>query len=393
MGLLKIVSCLSLLLMAEPSVELVQLDGQQETVKLKTFDADSVSVVAGDDEKTVPLKNLLSLNFTTSAKPVEEPVLVTLRDNSLLSGSKVQVTPRKLTMMSATKQDIALPKASVSHIRFAPLEEVVKQSWTELTSRENKSDLVVVRKGDVLDQIKAVIGEIKEQEVHLILGKREVDVPLEKVFGLIYAAGKQDEVKTLGHLRLINQDQLAAKKIKWTGEDWLVDLALGGRVKIGTDQLQQIDFSQGKIAYLSDLEPVDLRYQPFFDVTWKYHRDQNGDGQSLSLAQTAFRKGLWLHSHTELTYRLARKYRRFQAVVGIDDAIAREASAKNKGKVQLTIEGNGKELFSQVIRPDSAPAELDLDVSDILNLKITVGYADDLDIADHLILGNARVLK
>lgn len=393
MTFLEIVTCLNLFLLASPATEVVQLEGARETAQLVSFDSNACVVSINESEKTIPLDSLLSLNFSPNQEPVVEPIRITLRDGSLLSAQGITGTPRKVTLDSQVNQKAAFPTSAVASIRFQPLDEVVGKNWQELTQRNNSDDLVVIRKGDVLDQIKAVIGEIKDQKISLLLGNRDVEVPIEKVFGVIYAEREDQDLETLCQVKLTNGDQIAVKKLKWSEETWNAELAVKGRVVIPTSFVRQIDFSQGKIVYLSDLEPTEVRYQPFFDVTWKYHRDQNGDAQPLSLGNQTFPKGLWIHSKTELTYRLGKKFSSFQATLGIDDHIAQEAASKNKGKVRLTIEGNGMETFSELITPQSAPTELKLEVSGVTNLKITVDYADDLDIADHLILGNARVLK
>ena len=43
-------------------------------------------------------------------------------------------------------------------------------------------------------------------------------------------------------------------------------LVSGGDVAIPAAQLAALDFSAGKIRYLSQLEPRDVQYVPFFDI-------------------------------------------------------------------------------------------------------------------------------
>ncbi|MCA9042222.1 MAG: NPCBM/NEW2 domain-containing protein, partial [Planctomycetaceae bacterium] len=289
---------------------------------------------------------------------------------------------------------VNFPTSSVGSLLFQPLDEVVSESWNELLSKEYPADVVIIRKGDLLDRIRAVVGEIREGKLQLILDQREVEVPLEKLFGVIFATRNEGLPDAFCSATFSNRESLYLKSLKLSGDTWKGELVQGGSLLFQTSHLQKLDFSQGKIIYLSDLEPVQLKYKPFWgDFTWNYQRDMNVDGDPLQIGKEQFDKGLWIHSRTELEYRLAKKFSRFQATVGIDEAIATEIRSKGVGKVKLTILADEDVKIDEIIAPIDKPRELDYDVSGALTLKIIVDYADDLDISDHLVLGNARILK
>ena len=89
----------------------------------------------------------------------------------------------------------------------------------------------------------------------------------------------------------------------------------------------------------------------------------------------------------ELVYLLTEDFRRCQALVGIDDRV------REGGNVRLVISGDDKELFSQAITGHDEPFPLDLDITGVKRLKIVVDFGDELDIADHLNLCEARLTK
>ena len=110
----------------------------------------------------------------------------------------------------------------------------------------------------------------------------------------------------------------------------------------------QIDFSGGKIVYLSDLKPDGVRWTPYFGTRkplpaveqfYAPRYDRNFDSGPLQLGGTPVPQGLALHSRTEIVYRLPGRFSRFQAVAGIDDAV------RPGGKVRLVIRGDDKVLF------------------------------------------------
>ena len=116
-------------------------------------------------------------------------------------------------------------------------------------------------------------------------------------------------------------------------------------------------------------------------------RDRSFDGGKLLLAGRAYEKGLAIHSRSELVYRLTDDFRRFRAVVGIDDRV------REGGNVKLVIAKDGQVLWSKSVDGKQPPLELDLDVAGVRRLSILVDFGEDLDIADHLNLCDARLTK
>ena len=90
-----------------------------------------------------------------------------------------------------------------------------------------------------------------------------------------------------------------------------------------------------------------------------------------------------------MTYRLDGKYRRFHAVLGIDDETG------GKGSVIFDVLVDGKRAFrSDVLTGTSAPLVLDrLDISGAKLLTLRVDYATLGDIQDHADWCDAMVIK
>lgn len=99
------------------------------------------------------------------------------------------------------------------------------------------------------------------------------------------------------------------------------------------------------------------------------------------------RHGLALHSRTELTYRLGEPFRRLQALAGIDDRL------RPRGSVHLEILGDGRVLFAGDVLGTEPARPIEADLAGVVELKILVDFGADLDIGDHLILAEAKLLK
>jgi hypothetical protein len=188
---------------------------------------------------------------------------------------------------------------------------------------------------------------------------------------------------------LIDGSVVRCRKVSFDGAELAIELLTGAAAKVPSQNVRALDFSLGKVRYLSQLEPREVKHTPYFDHTWEYERDRNKDGGPLQLGDKVYARGLWIHSKTFLRYRIAGEYRRFQAVVGIDYLVARNG----RGDVHVVISGDGRTLWEADVRGTSDPQTIDLDVSGVRDLEILVDFGGDLDIADHLDLADARLIK
>jgi len=111
------------------------------------------------------------------------------------------------------------------------------------------------------------------------------------------------------------------------------------------------------------------------------------ESAELMLGGKTYRRGLALHSRSELDYRLPGEFSRLLAVAGIDDRV------RPGGNVRLVIRGDGRVLFDETIRGADEPRPLEIDIAGVKRLQIVVDYGEDLDVGDHLDLCEARMVK
>lgn len=381
---------------APPQVELSTLSGQQLSGELTALDDSSLTLTKADGPVKLPLDDLLGVRFTSeaSSKPVQRDSLqVLLRDGSNFHSAKITATGRTATFSSPRLGDFTVPRPAVLGMRF-DADRQVDDAWDKLLKRERKRDfLVIKKKGDVvvLDFLEGIVLSVGDEEVKFLLAGDEIPVPRAKVFGVIYADRETETPKPLCEISLHHSGKLLASKLQWTGSEAKATLSAGGDVTIAATEIQNLDFSQGKIRFLSQMEPRETKYTPFFDVEFKYQRDKNLDGDPLRLGSKTYSRGLCIHSRTSLVYRINTDYRRLQAVVGIDHAVA----MKGLGDVHLVISDRDKKkvLFEADVKGTDDPQVIDVDVSQVRDLEILVDFGGDLDISDWLNLADARVTK
>ena len=148
----------------------------------------------------------------------------------------------------------------------------------------------------------------------------------------------------------------------------------------------------GDFAYLSDLEPIDYKHTPYFDIAWPLAIDVNLLGQPLRAVDRRFLKGVAMHSASRAVYRLTGDERKFEAEIALDDTAGNEGSAifrvyaVRDGKPELAFE-------SDIIRGGDALKPIAVDIAGAQGLVLLVDYADFGDQQDHANWLDARLVR
>ncbi|MEX0704235.1 MAG: NPCBM/NEW2 domain-containing protein [Planctomycetales bacterium] len=387
-------------LAAAPQVKLVTLDGTERTGELRGISAAAVTLggVEGiaDGEFEAPLANVLQVEFPSpdpggQPAPTAAPIAIELVDGSRIACTDITVSARDAALDAGGLGKVTVPLQSLASIRFVDA-GAHAATWDELRGKETKRDLLVVRKGEVLDHLAGVVESIDDKAVNFLFDGNKIPVGRDKVFGLVYSGREPAKAEPVCEVRLAGDDRLMVRALAWEGDSLHAELLAGGKLAVPLAAVRTLDFSLGKVRYLSQMEPREVKYTPFFDVTWEYRRDANLDGDPLRVGNDTYRRGLCIHSKTLLRYRLGGEYRRLQGVMGIDRSVGREGDVRvTIGGV--TVSGQARTLFEGEVKGTDDPVPLDLDVTGLRDLEILVDFGGNLDIADHLVLADARVVK
>ena len=379
-------------------VDVARLEGPAVQGELTAVSSAAVSLTVDGKTESLPLKNILEVRFKANdentALPEQPAAVLQTVDGAVVSLKTVAVTAQTLSGEAPNLGQFQLPLTAVNAVRLTTAAPDLEAAWNKLIPRERSQDWLVLKKGNVLDHLDGVVGTIDEKEVKFLLDGDEIPVQREKVFGVIYYRRDPASSQAVCVARFGGGDTVPLKSIQGTGEQLTGVHASGATMNLATARLRSLDFSQGKVAYLSDLEPLDVKYTPYFEsIVWPYRRDRSLDGGKLRVGDHAYERGLAIHSRTELVFRAGRSYRKFRAVMGIDRSVLDTGNLEpGDVVVGVVIRGDDRVLFEGEVKGSDPPRELDLDVTGVRDLKILVDYAG-MDIADHLDLADARFLK
>ncbi|HZZ27723.1 MAG TPA: NPCBM/NEW2 domain-containing protein [Pirellulales bacterium] len=402
----------SVLLMAAlaaglPQVQVSTVDGTVTQGSLEDLSSKEITLKTADSKATFSASQMLDLSpqqkLLARSSDEQPSAWIELIDGSKLTAVDFATEGDSVTLGYNSTGKI--PASSIRSVRFFRPDDPASPAWPKDAGANATGDLLVVRKRDQIDFMEGSIVSIKDNYAVFKADGVEYPVNRSKIDGIIYYHKVTDKLsEPLCVVETTTGWRLRAKDVSYVSPNSTYPY---GRLEVTTlcgddfyflpwEQVARLDFSAGKITYLSDLEPESTQWTPYLDfgsaapAMAQYYaprRDEGREHQPLRLEGKTCSKGLALYSRTALEYRVPAGMKQFKATAGIDDSV-REA-----GNVRLQISADGNQLFDQVLTGKDAPVDLELNVAGAKRLSILVDYGDHFDAGDFLDLVDARMLK
>ncbi len=397
------------LLAAPPSVSAEMLDGSATEGRLVALGDEAVVIESEGGRQEFSVAGLLVVDFHPSetndppegASPpslTAPPISVRLVDGTRIAAADYVETAGEATVSLASGERLTLKMDWIDEVRFASFDAKLEELWETFRKRDVAGDLVVIRTDGAADVLDGVLRSVSTTNVTLDFQRREVSLARQRVLGVVrYHATPATFPDELCTVVASDGSRLVAARTTLDGDLLHVSTRVGLEITLPTKRVTTLDYSRGKVEFLSRLEPRESLWTPYFAVAagaaapiesfGAPHRDQALEGGPMRLGNRSYNKGLSMRSGTRLTYRLPGEFRELTALAGIDDRM------NGGGDVELSIDGDGRRLWTGKISGAARPVALQVDIRGVRDLTIVVDYGEDLDIADHLDLVEARISK
>lgn len=304
----------------------------------------------------------------------------------------------RVRLRTAAGLERTIPYSELAWLAFEPIGGPAQAVWDEELARKGRTeDVVVIRRGGDVDSLPGVVAGLSDDSVDLQLGTPggdSIPVPRSRVIGVVFAASGGAAPSPYCRVELAGGSTLTPIEPPQVGEDALTITDSLGAVSLDWDQVVAIDFAAVRATKLESLTPESQRFTaslwpgraPSYLVAW--NRPQTaGDGAELRLGFDHFDAGLVVESGQDMVYRLSRRYRRFEATVGIDRETSGQATAV------LVLEGDGRELARRTVSSTEKPESWEVDVSGVGLLRLTVVVGDDGPWGDRVVIAEARLQR
>lgn len=379
----------------------IQKDGSVQTIKgdLVSIGEKEIVLKSGAEEIKVTVEQVLTIDLQPNDKlvaPSTPFAKVELVDSTLLHG-KVEFKGKDLEITLLGGQVVKVPLKSVSYwITDAQNAKIVQSIQSQfLGSKRRNKDVVIAKAADgLVNGLEGALGDASEkgETIEFELAGSDVKRPISisKLQGMIFFR-TPDANQPLQICRLIDnyKNNIAVTTLSMTGAGLSATTPTGVKIDYTEELVSRLDFSKGKLTFLSDITPTEVVETNNLERIEHYRKDQNLEGQKISLGGKKYDKGLALHAYTALTYRLEGEYQFFSAIIGVDDDLIEGID----GETIVRIEGDGREIKTWKVTRKDKPIVVRIPVKDVFRFKIIVSSGDLLDLGKHVDLADAKLSK
>jgi hypothetical protein len=309
-----------------------------------------------------------------------------MSDGSILAASSFTTDGKQATIRLPGDTSMTPPIGAVASVLLASTDPELVRQWSMRAKAAREKDVLELYKEGKRHELEGIIATVNTEGLTFRIDGQDVPVKLDRASAFFFAHPAID-AEALADVNVRSGSVWAVAKLALTPAGVEVETPSGLKQTLPLESIAKISFARGRIVHLSDLEPTLVEHTPFFDTNWDYKRDTNFSGQTPSVAGQSFSKALALHSRTKIEYDLDRHYRRFETSLGIDD------EAGTLGDAMVRISGDGKLLWEGEVAAGQSAKPVVLPVTGVDLLTLEVDFGRGLDLGDHVIFGDVKVIK
>lgn len=382
---------LALLIFAGPFLradELKALGGKSVSGTLQKITDREVVLDTKDGPVATPFAQVLALDIRKAKgiAPGARYTDVRLLDDSILHCQSVAFEGNQAKLTLLTGAEVKMPVSFLTWMVQEAQDQGLKKKFDELLATKSRRDRIVILRDGELNTLEGTLGDIDAKGTSIQFkrdGAEAIGVLFERLHGVIFFRNDVSGEQPICRVYDIEGNSLVATKLAVAGPNLEVTTSFGAKVALKQDTLARLDFNLGKLTFLSDMEPAKVVERSGIGLVTPYKKDANLDGEPIIL-EKQHAKGISLHAHTELDYKLDGKYKEFKALLGVDTRTGSDSQAL------VTIYCDGEKKFNKTVSAKT-PQPIALNVKDVTTLRIVVSSSNILDLHDHATLADARV--
>ncbi len=354
-----------------------------------------VTIVPDVGEPSTVSADELKLVRFGRGREAEEPlsgVVAYLTGGDRITGEMVGASKSQVTINSRALGEVSVPLGNVLAVEFRRAGERVRNAAEmreEMLEHEDENDIFIAVSGD---RLAGILAGFEDDQVVLRTDVGETKLGLARLFGIALGAREATEPpESLLAVAHCTDGSVVTGQLLESDAGVRLALVAGPEVTVPTRRMVEMLFKQGKLVYLSDLEPVEQETRPYFsgDHTWPYQSDLSYDRTPIRLGGETYRKGLGMFSGMTLTYRLDGEFSRFASLVGIDDA-----DVNHLGNVDVRVLADGEERFKKTgLTRETGPVRVDIPVEGVERLTLVVEFGQNMHFGDLTSWADARLVR
>jgi hypothetical protein len=389
------------------AVELRPLAGEPISGDLISLNDKEVVLKVDGKPTPKPVKEILQVEIVAPPKDPGKDAKYTdveLIDGTLLHCDQVTFKGKDVSIKLLSGQTATFPTRSVRSVLKEAHDPTYRQDWAGYLAKKAARDQLVAKiknknpatgvEETVLNSLPVTFGAADDKGELIEITKsngEKASIKLASIHGMIFQPDNSPEAAPLlCKVFDAGANIYYASALTLEGDKASLTTSAGVKIDLPRSALARLDYSGGKLVYLSDWATADMRVteRSTEDLVDHFRRDRNLDDGPLQLNSVHYDKGLSIHSFAQIDFSLGGQFREFKATIGVDDLV----SGSERPTI-VKIEADGKELLKQPFTRKDKPKDVTLNVLNAKTLSITVMSEELLDLGHHLDLANARVSK
>ncbi len=331
-----------------------------------------------DPIATIPAADVLSIQQNKMPRPSYPVRSGVILANGDRIGGEIIGGDETAVRLSATAE-LRVPFGFVQVIWYTPIPSDLpafpdRYPWLPA---ERKKDYVLLRNGDVQ------IGDIERLgdggSLKLLINGKSIAFEASSIAAIAFNPSLTVARKPKGRTaRLItaNGSRFTLTAITADATTLRGTSVFRAKIEVPLAEVVALDGMNPKAIDLTELRPLSEKLQPFGDITWPWATNRSSKDRPLRLKTavgiSTFDRGFGTHPNAARTYALDGKFRRFDAIIGLDPITGPRGSAT----VRILVDGEVRE--SKAVTQNAAHVRVDTAKAKRLTLEVAFGPGGDI---------------
>jgi hypothetical protein len=234
------------------------LDGQ--TLRGMFLEADSTKcrMTIGNAQRDLLANEIGLLKLGASLSKDRMPTEVVLLDGSKAFGKMLTGKSSGWRLEDGRPEGLVIPAKSIRAARLKNLPATLEPNWQAAINEPAESDAVIVMRGnESLERINGIIVQVQETSVSFELDGEPIEIPLEKLAGLIWFQRPLERIQPTIEIVSSNHSVWLAESFSTSKDSLDLKTQLNQTVSLPLSSIVSIDYSTANIRWLSDLEVLE----------------------------------------------------------------------------------------------------------------------------------------
>ncbi len=240
-------------------VTVSMLNGTPVLGLLVSADSDKVIIQtkAGVIEKSA--RDIGQVSFGNKMEAQTPPVELFMLDGSKAFGNRLTgKSSSGWRLKDLLGNEVAISSKSLKAVRLKAIAPELVKTWqSAILETKNADAVIVLRSGNSLDRINGVILQVQEESITFDLDGQQIDIPIEKLVGLVWFQRDQERVKPTIEVSATDHSVWMAESLTMKSNVLELRTSLGQSVSIPLVQISRINYSTANIRWLADVESLE----------------------------------------------------------------------------------------------------------------------------------------